>query len=312
VLFRSISTNIFVRRQDYFDSYRASAVHKSELDSNEPFSKITSNYDEQKLSYRVMGFIFKPGINLDFSPLKLGLTITTPAISLGLLNNQANKVQLSVLPDEDQSFINESNSHTNYSGVYRTPLSVNIGADYHFNKVNVSLSAEWFSKVNKYELIKKKDLSVDMKFPTADDPKFAIPLMANKSIVNIGFAVVYKFKESLTYMGSFRTDFNYFDNEALNRNEDFVPNGSFWDIYHITSGLVFAVKRSHIAFGVNFGHGRSENDQQYINMTTASQSNFLRGELNNSTSSKYSNLSFTIGVNFDLTGDDNNNQKLNN
>jgi len=35
-------------------------------------------------------------------------------------------------------------------------------------------------------------------------------------------------------------------------------------------------------------------------MTTAAQSNFLRGEINNGTSTQYHNFSFTIGINFDI------------
>ena len=300
-----ISTNLFIRSVDYNRTYKARAFPKDELDSNGQFSKITSSDDVQKLNYRVMGFVFKPGINIDLSPLKLGLTLTTPSLTFRLLSNHAFKSQLSILPDEDQKVYNQTNSHSLYTGVYKTPFSVNIGAEYQFHKVFVAFSAEWFSKIKKYNLIKENKKSKKMQYPITDDPDYAIPVMANKSVVNFGFSVVYNIKESLNYIGSFRTDLNFFDNKSLNRNTDFVPNMSYLDIYHITSGIVFSIKKANITFGMDYGYGRSKNDQQFVNMTSASQSNFLKGNINRSTSTVYHNISLNIGLNFNLTKENN-------
>jgi hypothetical protein len=298
-----ISTNLFIRSVDYNRTYKARAFPEDELHSNGQFSKITSNDDVQKLNYRVMGFVFKPGINIDLSPLKLGVTLTTPSLTFGLLSNHAFKSQLSILPDEDQKVYNQTNSHSLYSGVYKTPFSVNIGAEYKFNNVSFAFSAEWFSKIKKYNLIKENNKSEKMDYPITNDPGYAIPVMANKSVVNFGVSVVYNIKESLKYIGSFRTDLNFFDDKALNRNTDFVPNMSYLDIYHLTSGIVFSIKKANITFGMDYGYGRSENNQQFINMTSASQSNFLQGDIDYSTSTVYHNISLNLGLNFNLTRD---------
>jgi hypothetical protein len=296
-----MSTNIFIRTQDYFKSYNARAFYKNEYQNNLPLSKLTSNSEEQKLNYRVMGFIFKPGINFDLEPVKLGLTLTTPSLSLGLLNNKSNRSQTSHLPDEAQKYYNESNAHSFYSGMYKTPLSINLGAEYQFKKVSIGFSSEWFAKINKYNLIKENSDSTNMMFPSGSNANYAIPVMANKSIINFGVSVVYDIKESLSYIGSVRTDFSYADTENLNTNTDFVPYISDWDLYHVTSGFEFILKKASITFGADYAYGHSNNKQQFVNMTNASQSNSLRGTIDNSASANFHNLSLSIGLNIELT-----------
>lgn len=295
-----LGTYFFVRTQDYFSSYVASAFPKDELDnSGAPFTSLTSNIEEKKYNGRVTGFIFRPAIDVDFDELKLGLTLTTPALSIGLLNNYAFKYQLAYLPDEETDR-NYSDSHDKYSGVYKTPLSINFGAEYDFGKLILAFTTEWFAKVDKYTMIKKNDKSIDTEFPTAPSDDYAFPMMAHKSVTNFGFSAIYEIKESFSIIGSFRTDMNFFDEEALSRADDFVPNMTYWDLYHFTAGIKMSSEKIDLTLGVDYGNGNSQNDPQFVNMTTAAQSNFLRGEINNNTSTQYQNVSLTIGVKFDL------------
>lgn len=294
-----LSTNVSLRIQDYIKSYDARAFPEDELGLPQ-YTNIASTNQLQSLDYRGLGVIFKPGININLDKLKFGLVVTTPNINIGLLNSRSSKSQLSILPDESQPIINKLNSHSFYNGVYKTPLSINLGVEYYFDKTSIALATEWFSKIDTYEMIKRKGFSEDLEYPTAIDPKYATPVMANKSIVNIGVSVTHKFNKFITYLGSFRTDFNYFDDEALDRNTDFVPNLSFWDAYHLTSGLIINRKIMDLTLGVNYGFNKSKNNVQYVNMTTASQSNFLLGNLNNNTKTQFHNISFTIGINFNL------------
>ena len=295
-----LGSYLFIRTQDYFSSYVASAYPKDERGNpSQQFSSLTSNTEEQKYNGRVTGFIFKPAIDVDLDELKLGLTLTTPALSLGLLNNYAFKYQLAYLPDEDVQR-NYADSHDRYTGVYKTPFSINFGAEYDFGKLVLAFSMEWFAKIDPYTMIKKNDKSIDPEYPTAPDENYAFPMMANKSVTNYGFSLRYEIKEWISLIGSFRTDKNFFDDEALNRSDDFVPNMTYWDLYHITTGIKMSNKKLDLTVGIDYGNGSSENDPQFVNMTTAAQSNFLRGEINNSTSTQYHNLSFTIGVNLNI------------
>jgi len=298
-----LGTYFFVRSQDYFNGYFASAFPKEDLDTDiSEFQKLATNTEEEKFNARVTGFIFRPAIDIDLDELKLGLTLSTPAISLGLLNNYAYRSQVSYMPDEDIK-INASDSHNKFSGVYKTPFSVNFGAEYNFGRLLLGFSTEWFAKIAPYEMIKENDRSISPEYPTAPDEKFATPMMAHKSVTNFGFSVKYQIKDWISYIGSFRTDMNFFDDKALNRDEDFVPSFTYWDLWHITSGIKMSSKKLNLTAGIDYANGSSKNDTQFANMTSASQSNLLRGEINNNTSTQYHNFSFTLGVNLNIEKD---------
>ncbi len=79
-----------------------------------------------------------------------------------------------------------------------------------------------------------------------------------------------------------------------------MPNIAFWDIYHVTSGVVLIGPRANLSLGVDYGFGSSSNNAQFVNMTNANQSNFLRGNSNNSVSANYNNISVTLGFNFNI------------
>jgi len=295
----------FIRTQDYFNSYVASAFPKEDLESPDGlFTAIASTNEEQKFNARVMGFIFKPAINIDLDEFKMGLTLTTPSISLGLLNNYAYRSQSSILPDED-ILLKLSDSHDRFSGVYKTPFSANIGAEYDFGKLLIGFSMEWFAKIDPYEMIKPNDKSESPEYPTAPSEDYAIPMMANKSITNFGFSVKYRIKDWISYIGSFRTDMNYFDDEALNRYDQFVPSFTYWDLIHITSGIKMSNKRLDLTVGLDYANGSSENDPQFVSMTSATQANYLLGDIQNNTSTQYHNFSFTIGINLNIEKEEN-------
>ncbi len=294
-----LGSYFFIRSQDFFNSYVASAFPKDELGNNQQFSALTSNNEEEKFNGRVMGFIFKPAIDIDLDKLKVGLTLSTPALSLGLLNNYAYKSQIAYLPDENIR-VKSTDSHDKYSGVYKTPLSINVGAEYDFGRLLLGFSMEWFSKIDPYQMIKSNDRSLSPEFPSVPNEEYAIPIMAHKSVTNFGFSVGYEIKDWISYIGSFRTDMNFYDNEALNRYEEFVPSFTYWDLFHITSGIKMSNKRLDLTVGLDYANGSSENDRQFASMTSATQANFLRGDIKNNTSTQYHNFSFTLGVNLNI------------
>lgn len=55
---------------------------------------------------------------------------------------------------------------------------------------------------------------------------------------------------------------------------------------------------------MDYANGSSENDPQFANMTSATQENFLKGDIQNNTTTQYHNFSFTLGVNINIEKDD--------
>ncbi|MGI9548130.1 MAG: hypothetical protein ACR2MM_12880 [Flavobacteriaceae bacterium] len=296
-----IATNVFIRSTDFIKSYTATAFPQDELVGNpETFNDLTSEVRQERLDFRALGFILKPAANFDFDALKLGITISLPAINLGLLNNFAENGQQSIRPDQLINIINIVDAKKSYAGVYKTPFSINIGGHYDFGKFNLGIGAEWFSRISRYNMIKSKSNSQDLQFPPSSDPNFAIPVMAHKSIFNVGLSWGYELKESFSYIGSFRTDHSFFDQDAVNTSDDFTPIATTWDIYHFTSGIQYSGPRADLTLGFNYGHGRQDNYRQFVDMTDATQGNFLRGEPETISKARYHNFSVTLGFNFNI------------
>ncbi|MEN8789319.1 MAG: hypothetical protein ABF295_07365 [Flavobacteriaceae bacterium] len=296
-----LAGNIFVKTTDFSQSYTANAFPEDELIGNpETFVDLASQAVQERLDYRALGFIFKPAANFDFDALKLGITVSLPAINLGLLNNFAEKSQLSIRPDQIVDIINVGDGKKSYAGVYKTPLSINIGGHYDFGKFDLAVSAEWFSKIDRYNMIKEKNNSEDLQFPPSSDPNFAIPVLANRSVFNIGISWQAEVRENFDYYGSLRTDHSFFDQDVVNTSMDFTPIATTWDIYHFTSGIQYSGPRADLTLGFNYGHGRQDDYQQFVDMTGASQENFLNGEPDAISRARYNNFSITLGFNFNV------------
>ena len=296
-----LATNVYIRTTDFSKSYNASAFPEQELVGDPTsFDNLVTQTDFERFEYRSLGFIFKPAINFDYGDLKFGATLTLPAINLGLLNNFTERAQQSARPDAGVPLINITDTKKFYRGVYKTPLSINFGAAYDFGRLELAVAAEWFAKIDAYSMIEEKNGSEDLQFPPSADPNFAIPQMAHKSLLNVGLTWEYEFKEVYSYIGSFRTDFSYFDTEVLNQNEDFVPIATTWDIYHFTSGIRYQGPRTALTLGFNLGLGQDDNYRQFVDMTAASQDNFLRGNPDTVSKVSYTNFSVTLGFNFNI------------
>lgn len=296
-----ISGNLVVRAQDFTRSYSAEVFAKNDT-VNVPgeFSKAALVNYSQLFTLRSIGLIFKPAIRVNFDQLKLGLALTTPNISLGLLKNKAQRKEKAILPDINDNILYEANTHNDYSGVYRTPFIIDFGVAYKFSKTEIAGALALFLPVDKYNMIRHNENSRDYINQITPNTEFAYPKMAHKTVLNFGLAVIHQFRDNIYYIGSLRTDFNFFDSDKLDRLADFVPNMAYWDMYHLTSGIVIEGPRTSLAFGLNYGLGLSWNDLQLVNMTTASQDNFLIGDRNSNTSTQFHNFGFIFGLNYTI------------
>lgn len=296
-----MSTVINLRIQDYQKRYNALAVPKAEFDQgNVAFSKSAFVLNAEDLTFRGIGFILKPAVNIRYEKVRFGMTLTTPNLNLGLLRNSSSRTYNSSLPDVNQSNVHLTGFNDFYAAKFKTPWVVDIGGEFDVEKWSFAISAIWYSKVDRYEMISKTDKAQSFSFAPQVDSKFAIPVMANKSIVNVGVAVVKQVNDKLAIAGSFRTDFNYLDNQEISMEEDFVPTFSYWDIYHFTAGIYWGGKRTNISLGLNYGFNRSFGDKQIINMTDANQQNGLSGDRLNTANTAYNNIGLVVGFYYSI------------
>lgn len=298
-----LSTNIVVRIQDFDRAYNA-AVYPTQQNTAANFfpDKLALFQRSEALQFRGTGLVFKLGANAEYGNAKYGITITAPNLNAPILRNRSSKQITSVLPDISDSTLYASTVLDFWRAEYRTPWIVELGGEFPIsNKVDLSLMVNWYSKISPYDMLRSDAQSVAYGTVVPTHPSFARAKMANRSVLNAGAAVTVELRDNLYYGGSFRTDFNYFDKSRLEYFEDYVPYFTFWDIYHLTSGIAWTGERTSLSVGMNLGMGFSKNDPQLVNMTNPRQDNFLLGDINNNTSTSYFNASFVVSISYSVS-----------
>lgn len=110
----------------------------------------------------------------------------------------------------------------------------------------------------------------------------------------------------MVYSGGFRTDFNYMD--PVDDAEFPYYNGNtfyIFDVYHLNSGLNYSFNRGSITLGMQFSHGRTNDQEQIFNLTEPveyiSDSQMpLTGVTTNQVQVRYWGLSAYFGFIFDF------------
>lgn len=218
-------------------------------------------------NYRIL---WKIGLAADLSPLKLGICMTTPSITLyGKGTTFSNQVILGQqIPDySGQDYIQFSEQKETAS-VFQSPFSIAVGASYKVGKMTLHVSAEWFEKINAYDIVRgMTDTNQSIGFLNDNKIKHCL-----KSVTNAGIGIQRSFTDRFELYGSFATDFS-----ANSPDSPTDITLTTWDIYHIMTGLLFRLWRSEVTVGVGVSFGQ-ENVQQLVDFNTAHESNLLLGE----------------------------------
>ena len=93
----------------------------------------------------------------------------------------------------------------------------------------------------------------------------------------------------------FRTDFNYFDQDALNELTDFVPSIDYWDLYHFSGGVAWRINSIIFVVGTSYTVGRSKGDQQLVNLSDPELDLLLFGERQFNTTTQVNRFNFHLG-----------------
>ena len=125
-------------------------------------------------------------------------------------------------------------------------------------------------------------------------------------MLNAGVAFKTVINSRLKYSGGFRTDFNYLDPVD---DKKFPYNNStafyIFDVYHLNSGLNYSFKRGSITLGMQFSHGRVNDQEQLFNLTDPVEyigpdQMPLTGVTTNQVQVRYWDLSVYFGFVFDF------------
>ena len=242
----------------------------------------------QQFEYKNYRLLAKVGFGANFDPLTLGISLTTPSLSLtGSGSSLVNLLNSGAASNDETAFI--ANYQQDVSARHHLPLSIGVGAGYRLGKHRLHFSTEWYDKVDRYNVLDSQEFIAQSSgdaFPNRVDAEL-------KSVLNYGFGAEFYLNDHLNLFVSYITDFS-----AAVPDTRTNLTVSTWDIFHISSGASFSIGRSEFTVGINYAFG-SAKLRGPVNLSEGNVKNKLTELLENS-DLDYKRLKFLIGFSFEI------------
>ena len=257
-------------------------------------NQVAAFNSSRAIDYQNLRTLFKLGIVWESDHIKLGLTLTSPSVSLfGRHVVSADVTSTNIDRDGDDipdDFV-AADRQEDLSAERRSPLSVAVGAETTRGRLTFSTSMEWYAAVAKYTVIKPKSPSFVVGPAPLDilESNLLRVIEKRNSVTNAAFGIEYAYKKRIRLLGSFRTDFSSHEPKSDLGFSD-------WDIYHVTFGGTYLGDKSDISLGLTYRFGRSDSFRQPVNFSSPAESGLLLGDRQNT------RLSYdAIGIIFGFT-----------
>ena len=288
-----LSTFFVVKSIDYIQSWGANAI--TFFDSLSLFRTAATSSFAETIDYASLGFLWKMGFAYNTPKFRFGLTVTSSLANLNWFAKAT--VSRDVLFSTDDLSIENPTIITYQERVNtrnKKPWNIDIGTSYVLKNSTLSIRLGYFGRVKPYDLLHRDEYErFSEVFDTIVD--FGVPRMAHKPIINFGIGLRQHISDKIDVLAGFRTDFNYFDEEALDRLTDFAPIMNYWDLYHISGGVAWRINSITFVLGGSYTIGRSSGDQQLVNLTDPDEDFFLIGQRQFNTRTSINRINLHLG-----------------
>jgi hypothetical protein len=196
----------------------------------------------------VQSLLWKAGLGFDFRPLTAGITVTTPNVRLGgsgTVSVNATSVGIDRDGDgtPDDGFITDV--QPNVRANYKSPLSIGVGAGWHFGGTTLHAAAEWFAAVTAYDVLEVRTLVSE----STGQPVSRSYQQKLDSVVNFGLGIEHEFGKTFSGTLGFNTDRSAFSSES---DVAITP----YDIYHVAAGGALKLETVELTLGLRYSSGK--------------------------------------------------------
>lgn len=266
--------------------------------TNELDPLLISRTSNEFVHYFNIRTALKGGINYQGQNYGLGFTLTTPGIKvlgngtvakdLTLVNN---KLEIS----DNRISAYASDRQEKLKSKYKSPLELAIGGHKTFGKNTLSINVTHFLGIDNYKIIEAEPNQLIrpdiIEGITSSD--FLNVETSMKSVTNFSLGMEHYVKPSLSFLGSFRSDFSYFDPDLV-LGDQLRTEITQWDIFHLSFGAVKRNEQSNLTIGLTYSFGNTDSYVQEINYSETNPNPPLEGTFA-ITKAKYSNIGILIG-----------------
>jgi len=272
----------------HFGIYRSYKYHNNIELSAFPVDTAYHHISEFRSSinfdYWNISGIFKLGLSWNYDKLSIGFNATSPTFRIaGKANEQRiyKVINLDFITDEDFAVIDRE---TGMETHHQYPGSFGIGFNYIVNKkLTTYFSAEYFLPLEEYYVFSSK--IKPSSYPELTEPEIEhifgdAPYIsfteASKQVFNFGVGLRWQFKDNLSFLGGFRTDFNH--NALGDYDYDkVVAEAIDWDLYHISVGIRKTGKKI-LTTGLEFMFTPKTKTRSFVNLGEPDEDNTLVGD----------------------------------
>jgi hypothetical protein len=202
-------------------------------------------------TYSQNGFLWKIGAAANVKNWLLGLTVTTPLLSVGGTGSYKFEEFYSPIPGAGSKPATYSSSDQSSLPLhYKSPLSIGFGVSRNIGKNKIHFSTEWFSGISKYTMMSAAShVSQSNKLDTI---RFNL-IDSEKSVLNAGIGAELYINKKISGFTSFSTDFSSMT-DNLTRFIERKPEAGdgTWssDFYHVGGGFVLNLNGADITLGI--------------------------------------------------------------
>jgi len=246
--------------------------------------------ESREYEYDHYSVLLKAGVTFDFVGQTFGLTITTPR--LGYYNNgssgsnQTADGRYPIGENGDFKYV-AADYQNDVDAKYKSPLSIALGTTFKIEQTNIYISAEWFSPIDRYDVIKPQMYQPQI----GSDTLYNGVITEAQSVLNIGVGVQHTYDNSHTINASFTTDFS-----AAIPGSDTNLSIASWDIYHLMFGGSFNLLDLELTLGLGYAFGKEQVKKQSQAPSLDSSSSLIN--IFDGANFSYQSFKFALGFAF--------------
>lgn len=225
-----------------------------------------------KFNYNInayAGFISKAGLAIDFEDLKLGFTYTSPAYGFAIKDASYAFDDFRI---NDEEVTHLSNQNDISLQAYKSPAAYGMGFEFKVDDLRVSVSTEYFRRIDRYTQFEDTDDPFDG-LAAVDDPTEIRVTNASNNVVNFAIGFQRYVSPKQTWLWGFRTDFNQNSNFDFNGITEYLSSSP--DIFHISGGGSFFNSKNQWSVGIDYGFGFKSGGMQLTDLSNINAENIF-------------------------------------
>ena len=244
---------------------------KEILDKNNPANLIAGWRSNFEYGYSAnAGSLTKFGMCWQPGGVKFGATFTSSTYSLIFKGADYAFDEQKVFTDNTST--SSSNDRSVDLNDYKTPWSLGFGVEIPVGGSKLSLSAEYFTEIEQYDLIDDVDDPLDGLSEQSESTAIQIG-QANDKVINVGIGIERSWNRKYTWFYGFRTDFSPKSLFQLREGISFLASTP--NIYHISTGGAYAYRKSQFSLGIDYGFGYKRGGEQLTDISNVTVDNIF-------------------------------------